>query len=390
MKNFIFYIFTFFTTLVFAQKPTELNWNYIDFIKNDVNKVSKYSIPLRKNGKVKKRDSTLLFNKQIDLKNKTVFGIESSLVVVTHVGTHLTWNKFKDYYTENGLILKTTSSPLEIEKTKKFGFIEYDESVGETIYEYDINENLKRKEYRTINNHYSIYKSSKDTTLHLKSIYRPQIYEYVFNSDNQEIKQYNTVDSTRYLKTKSYNPKNKTDAVICSYCHSKYLNIEWKYDETKKLIEWISYTRENKLHTKRYYYYDNQNRLKKQIDSTGWYVYNKPIWESTKTYEYGLDKTTETINNNTESRFGAYYKQEITVLDTDKNVIRECKLANDQKECSDYSYEWKNGKLIEKTVTKSNGEIIKQKFEYNNRNLLTEESEYQNGKRTELIRYYYE
>jgi hypothetical protein len=376
--------------LVFAQKPTELNWNYIDFIKNDVNKVSKYSIPLRKNGKVKKRDSTLLFTKQINLKNKTVFGIESSLVVVTHVGTHLTWNKFKDYYKENGLILKTTSSPLEIEKKKKFGFIEYDENVGETIYEYDINENLKRKEYRTINNHYSIYKSSKDTTFHLKSIYRPQIYEYVYNSDNQEIKQYHTVDSTRYLKTKSYNPENKTDAVTCSYCHSKYLNIEWKYDKEKKLIEWTSYTRENKLHTKRYYYYDNQNRLKKQIDSTGWYVYNKPIWESTKTYEYSLDKTTETINNDTESRFGAYYKQEITVLDIDKNIIRECKIANDQKECSDYSYKWRNEKLIEKMETKSNGEIIKQIFEYNHRNLITEKSEYRNGKLTELIKYYYE
>lgn len=390
MKTFTFTILTFLTTLVFAQKSTELNWTYNDFIENNVEKVSKYSIPLRKNGKVKKRDSTLLFTKQIDLKNKTVFGIKSSLVVVTHVGTHLTWNKFKDYYTENGLIQKETNSPLEIEKKKEFGFIDYDESVGETIYEYDINENLKRKEYRTINNHYSIYKSSKDTTFHLKSIDRPQIYEYVYNSDNQEIKQYHTVDSTRYLKTKNYNPENKTDAVTCSYCHSKYLNIEWKYDEEKKLIEWTSYTRENKLHTKRYYYYDNQNRLKKQIDSTGWYIYNRPIWKSTKTYEYGLDKTTEIINNNTESRFGAYYKQEVTVYDSDKNLIRECKITNKQKECSEYSYKWENGKLIEKTETQLNGQIIKQKYEYNNRNLITEISQYLNGKRIELIRYYYE
>lgn len=390
MKNFTFYIFTFFTTLVFAQKSDEINWNYNDFKKNDINKVSKYFIPLKKNGKAKRKDSTLLFIREIDLDKNIVFGTESNLVIVTHLGSHLTWNRFKNYYNENGLILKETSSPLEIKKTKKFGFIKYDESVSEVIYKYDINENLKRKEYRNINNHYSIYELSKDTTFHLKSIDRPQIYEYTYNSDNQEIKQYLSVDSTRYLKTKSYNPENKTDAVTCTYCHSKYLNIEWKYDNEKKLIEWISYTRENKLHTKKYYYYDNQNRLKKQIDSTGWYVYNKPIWKSTKIYEYGLNKTTETTHNNTESSFGAYYKQEITVLDTDKNVIRECKLANNQKECSDYLYEWKNGKLIERTTTKSNGEIIKQKFEYNNRNLLTEESEYQNGKRTELIRYYYE
>src|SRR5690554_6633268 len=137
MKNFTFYILTFLTTLVFAQKPTELNWTYNDFIENNVNKVSKYSIPLRKNGKVKKRDSTLLFTKEIDLDNNTVFGINSSLVIVTHVGSHLTWNRFQNYYNENGLIIKETSSPLEVKKKKEFGFIEYDENVGETIYEYD-------------------------------------------------------------------------------------------------------------------------------------------------------------------------------------------------------------------------------------------------------------
>lgn len=389
MKTFTLFILTFLTTLVFAQKPTELNWTYNDFIENNVNEVSKYSIPLRKNGKTKKRDSTLLYTKQVDLKSKTVYGIKSNLVVVTHVGTHLTWNKYKDYYTENGLILKETSSPLEIEKTKEFGFIEYNESKGETIYSYDTKENLVRKEYRTINNHYSIYKSSKDT-FHLKSIERPQIYKYVYNSKNQTIKQYHSVDSTRYLKTKNYNPEEKPDAVTCSYCHPKYLNVEWKYDIDKRLVEWISYTRENELHTKRYYYYDNENRLKKQIDSTGWYVYDKPIWKSTKSYKYGLDKTTETINNNIESRFGAYYKQEITVLNSNKNIIRGCKVTNDIRECSDYSYKWKDGKIIERTETNSSGQIIKQIFQYNNRKLLTEKSEYRNGKRIELIRYYYE
>lgn len=77
-------------------------------------------------------------------------------------------------------------------------------------------------------------------------------------------------------------------------------------------------------------------------------------------------------------------------MDSDQNVIRKCKKVNDQKECSDYLYKWESGKLIERTETKLNGEIIKQKFEYNHRNLITEKSEYRNGKRTELIRYYYE
>jgi hypothetical protein len=389
MKNFTFYILTFFTTLVFAQKPNELNWTYNDFIENDVKKVSKYSIPLRKNGKVKKRDSTLLFTKEIDLDKNLILGIESNLVIVTHVGSHLTWSKFENYYTNKGLILKETNSPLEIKKKKEFGFIEYDKNVGETIYEYDIKENLTRKEYRTINNHYSIYKSSKDTS-HLKSIYRPKIYEYVYNSDNKELKQFHTVDSTRYLKTKSYNPENKTDAVTCSYCHQKYLNVEWKYDQQKRLVEWISYTRKNELHTKRYYFYDEENRLIEQIDSTGWYINNKPFRKSTKTYEYDSHTTKETIVNNTESSIGSYYKQEITISNSNDNVISECKITDERKVCSDYSYKWKDGKLVEKTETNSDGQIITEKFEYNNRNLLTEKSEYRNGKRIELLKYYYE
>ena len=375
--------------MVFAQKSNELNWTYNDFIENDVNKVSKYSIPLRKNGKVKRRDSTLLFTKEIDLDKNIIFGVESSLVIVTHVGTHLTWNKFKDYYTDNGLILKETNSPLEIEKKKEFGSIKYDENKSETIYDYDNKNNVVRTEYRTINNHYSIYKESKDTT-HLKSIYRPQIYENVYNSDNQKVKQYHKVDSTRYLRTKSYNPENKTDAVICSYCHSKYLNAEWKYDKEKRLTEWTSYTRRNKLHTKKYYFYDDENRLKKQIDSTGWYIYDKPIWESTKTYKYDLDKIIETITNNTESSFGSYYKQEITVFDTNNNILSECKITSEREECFDYSYNWESGKLFEKVTTKSDGQIITEKLKYNNLNLLIEKSKYRNGKRIELIKYHYE
>lgn len=389
MKNITFYILTFLSTLAFAQMPNELNWTYTDFKENDVKKVSSYSIPLRKNGKIKKRDSILLFGKEVDLNNNIVFGINSNLVIVTHVGSHLTWNRFKDYYNKNGLILKETSLPLEIKKEKEFGFIDYDENVSETIYEYDINENLKRKEYRTTNNHYSIYESSKDTT-HLKSIYRPKIYEYFYNSDNQEFKQFHLVDSTRYLETKNYNPANKKDAVTCSDCIPQYLNIEWKYDQQKRLVEWVSYTRKNELHTKRYYFYDNENRIKKQIDSTGWYIYKKPYWKSTKTYEYDLGKTTEIIVNNTESSFGSYYKREITVSDSNDNVISDCKLTNDKKECSDYSYKWEKGKLVERTTTNSDGQIFTEKLEYNNRNLLTEKSEYRNGKIIELIRYYYE
>jgi len=365
MKNFALYILILFSALAFAQKPNELNWTYTDFKENNVKKISKYSIPLRKNGKIKRRDSTLLFAKEIDLDRNIVFGIKNDLVIVTHVGSHLTWNKFKNYYNNKGLILRETSSPLEVKKKKEFGFIEYDENVSETIYEYDINENLKRKEYRTTNNQYSIYKSSKDTT-HLKSIYRPQIYEYVHNSENKELKQYYTVDSIRYL------------------------NIERKYNQEKRLSEWVSYTRKNELHTKKYYFYDNENRLKKQIDSTGWYINKKPFWKSTKTYEYDSDRTTEIIINNTESIFGSYYKQETTVYDSSNNIIRECKLIDSLKECSDYTYKWKKGNLVKKTTLNSDGEIITKELKYNNRNLLIEESEYRNGKRIELIRYYYE
>ena len=101
-----------------------------------------------------------------------------------------------------------------------------------------------------------------------------------YNSDNQKIQWYHTVDSTKYLKTEDYNPEKDSNAVRCSYCHSRYLNVEWKYNSDKKLKEWISYTSENLIHTKRNYFYDDQQRLIRQIDSAGWYFTTiKPYWE---------------------------------------------------------------------------------------------------------------
>ncbi|WP_053990938.1 hypothetical protein [Mangrovimonas sp. TPBH4] len=364
MKIFPIYILTFLSAVTFSQTSNEPNWTYSDFIENNIKKVSSYSIPLKRNGKIKRRDSTLLLTKQVDMDSNTVFGVNSSLVVVTHGDSYLTWNRFKDFYNQKGLILKETSSSLETTLKKEFGFISYDVNEGEIIYEYDNQNNLLRKEFRTINNHYSIHKSTKDT-FHLKSIYRPQIYEYVYNLDNNKLKQFITVDSIRYL------------------------NIEWKYDQEKRLVEWVSYTGEEEIHTKRYYFYDNQNRLKKQVDSTGWYIYKKPSWNSTKTYQYSPNATAETITYNTETGFGHFYKKEITVYDSNNNLISECKFTEGTREHSDHSYKWEKGKLIEKTETNLDGQIVVQKFIYNNRNLLAEKSEYQNGKRIELIRYYY-
>ncbi|WP_196889473.1 hypothetical protein [Aureivirga sp. CE67] len=386
MKNILLCFISFISISIFSQNTKELDWDYSNFLKYKKKKASAYGIPLRKNGKEKRRDSILLFSKEIDLKNNTVYGIDSYLIYSSHAPAVWNPSKFKSYYNSEGLLLKGTSSPIEIHKKKKYGYIEYEIEEGESIHTYDDQNNKIRSEYRIINNQFSIDKSSKDTT-HIKSIQDPKIYETIYNSNNQKIKQYITIDSTRYIKTKSYNPENRN---YCYYCKPKYLFIKWKYDQKNRLIERISYTDENELHTKNYYFYDKENRLKKQIDSTGWYIYEKPLWKSTTTFTYDSDKTIKTTLNNTDSN-GSYFQKIITVYDKNNNILNE-KSLNDspEKESWEIINTWNKGNLIESKTIKSNGIIYTTRYKYNNQNLIIEKSKFTNKRRTRLTRYYYE
>lgn len=319
-----------------------------------------------------------------------VFGINCNVNYQSHGPAFYSWNKFVEYYNTQNQLIKYKSSPREIKKIKEYGSTKYDVITDITTLDYDTSGNLTKKVYLRVEHHYSISKYTKDT-FHLHTIYRPKIDEYLYNSKNQEIEWYHTVDSTKYLKTKSYDPENDSNAVRCSYCHSKYLNVEWKYDDKDNLIEWISYTDKGLIHTKRNYFCDRQDRLIKQIDSTGWYFSTiEPYWESTTMYDYTDSSKTKTQINNTEARFGSTTPKTVTIFDVDGRIISSCTYSDSTGACAKYSYLLTDGQLKERIMDFSNGRQRIEKFTFNKDGYVTEERHFLDGSLIRLVKYYYE
>ncbi len=360
-----------------------------DFIENNLTEIAAYSYYVNKKGKLK-NDSLLLYRQQFDLAKNKLFGLNVSTVYQSHGPSFLTWDEYETYFNNNGQVVKDISRPKDIEKKVEDGFTGYKIMTNEIEYEYDnLNREIKQI-CKRIDQSYSISNGTKDTLLYLHSIYSPRIDEYIYNSDNQKIKWYHTVDSTRYLKTKSYNPDKDPNAVRCAYCDSKYLHAEWKYDSDKKLIESVSYTTENRIHTKRNYFYDTQQRLVRQIDSTGWYITTiKPYCELITTFDYSDTGKIVTKISNTGERSASSIPKIVSYYDTEDRLIKRC--YNDEKteDCTTHSFFYDNKKLIKEETTLSNGDVLLTEYDYNQRGLLKEERIRRNQKLTRLIRYYY-
>tara|TARA_R110001592_G_scaffold351907_3_gene649368 strand:- start:969 stop:2162 length:1194 start_codon:yes stop_codon:yes gene_type:complete len=388
MKTILIYILAVLPLITFGQRSNTIfstgsnglmSWTYQDFFDNNVDRIQAFSFELKKNGKVKK-DSTKLFDQKLNRDSNLVTGINCNLNIQSHGPTFLTWYKFKDYYDSKGHLIKHTDQPIEVVKTKVFGSTNWDININETIYEYDEKELLAQKVYNRIEHSYSVSKYTKDT-FHLHSVH-PKIYEYEYNDQGLQIKNYYTDDSTRYLATESYT--TDTASVKCFYCDPRYLNGEKEYDSNGNLTKWIWYTRKNEIHSKKYYFYDENDNLIKQIDSTGWYLqqYSKdePSLQSIKTFEYRSDRIFKTIKVKGDWTY-------ISEFDEKGNLVDNClQIADSKDDCTKYNYVYHNG-LIKEIQTLPNQKTI---FEYNNDGLLIEKRNYLNEKLTSLIKYYYE
>ena len=360
-----------------------------DFIANNITVISSYSYSINKKGKLKK-DSLLLYKHQFDSSQNKLWGLNSSRIYQSHGPSFLTWDEFETYYNNNGQIIKEISRPKDIEKKVDFGSTRYTIVTNETDYEYDTLKREIKKTYKTISHYYSISKYTKDT-FHLHTIQRPKIEEYFYNSDNQKTQCFRTVDSTRYLRTKSYNPDKDSNAVRCSYCHSRYLDFERKYDSDKKLIESISYTTDNLIHTKTNYFYDNQKRVIQQIDSTGWYFKTiKPYWESVTTFQYADSSKIVTKVSNVKERFVISSPKIVSYFDPNNKLIKVCEFSDSTEKCNQYSFVYDKNKLLKEEISFDNGTISSTIFYYNAKGHLKEERTFKNDKLITLIRYYYE
>lgn len=394
MKIILTYILIVISFIAYGQKSNTIfstgsngvqNWTYQDFIDNDINRIQAFSFNIKKNGKVKK-DSIKLYDQSIDLKTNTVSGINCNLNWQSHGPSFLTWYKFTDSYNDKGLLEKHLDQPLEVIKTKEFGSLNWNINLNETVFEYNEKGLKTKKIYNRIENYYSVSKYTKDT-FHLYSVH-PKIYEYEYNLNGQEIRNYHTDDSTRYFKTNSYTPDS--NSVTCSYCDPRYLNGEKEYDSNGNLKKWIWYTRKNEIHSKKYYFYDDSNNLIKRIDSTGWYYSTKePYWQSTTTYNYSDSGKTETVNYYTEDRFESSTQKTSTEYDENGRILSQCSFTDSTQTCDNYSYKYENNNLIRVYADYKDKSKATTEYKYSQTNLLIEERHLYNGKLTSLTKYYY-
>ncbi|WP_192822918.1 hypothetical protein [Rufibacter sp. LB8] len=371
------------------------DWNkdvlstYSEFKNKGIRKVEGYAYQIKRNGKIKKRDSTNLVRNQIDLDSSKVYGVNHLLMMVIHGPSSLSQYDFADYYNTQGQLVKRTMSS-NGKWVKEQGSSTYGIGINTTIFEYNDKGSLKREVNSGIEHHYSVSKYTKDTT-HLKDSDSPKIYEYIYNADNQRIKRYYRVDYNGSLKLDDNTVENKSGAENCLICHPRFLFQEWFYDEHKNLKEEISYSDENLKHTKRNYYYDGKNRLVKQIDSTGWYLTTiGPYWESTKTFEYTDSTIFETqVNNTDSSQFGSSVSKTITTYDLEKRVLSSCDYFDSVERCTNYSYKFERDNLIEFSIKYSDGRQYVETYIFNRDDLKTEARSFVDGKLKGLIKYYY-
>ena len=349
-----------------------------NFEKFGLKKVRSYSIKVNKKGKIKK-DSLLLTEHNYDKSNSEIFGIFHYVRIYIHGNkSHLDFYNFKNNYNTDGLLLKKVSNPfIKVKKNKN----EIEFNTHFEVYEYDALKRKTKETYYTESNTITIYK--KDTSSYYKSIYSPKITEFEYDAKNRIIKQFASQDSATYFY-KNYNQKEFKISKSAGYYEPKYLNQEWIY-ENDNLTKYINYTYKKEVHTKKYYYYNSNNQLIKEIDSTGFYL-SKPYLNSVSELVYS-DKTKTEVETNFDEY--SYYKRKTKKYNLNDELIYEFLEAETSNYNTERNFEYSNNLKI--VTTKNPHDLIhKEVFLYDKKGLLLEKKVYYNEILTEFIKYYYE
>ena len=363
-----------------------LNQIYVDwenpknFERYNIKKVAVYSKKIKKNGKIKK-DSLLLAKYEYDKSNNIIKGINHNLIVMFHGGeSHLKFYSFENQYLSDSLIIK--------KETKEIPKVSKDKIVNNSfieLYKYDnLNRLIYDKNYSE-ENEYEL--SKKDTTAHYRSISYPKTKEYEYDFKNRVIKEYFTRDSSEY-HINSYKDKKITSYKSCSSCDEKYMDQERKYDDDK-LLEWTTYTYKKEKHTKRNYFYDENQNLVKQIDSSGWYFINrKPYLDSTTEIIYNQEGKIITSIENNSKPFPILYNKTIQYFDKNNLLIKKENHSENQIDTHEYFYE--NSILKYETSKYGKDNVIRFEYSYGKKGLLKEVKHYIGDKLVNIERYYYE
>jgi major membrane immunogen (membrane-anchored lipoprotein) len=168
-----------------------------------------------------------------------------------------------------------------------------------------------------------------------------------------------------------------------------YLNDRKIYDSNSNEIEWISYNRDGKIHSKTFYYYDKDNRLIKSEKYYGYFLYDQPVLQKRKTFEYIGDILIKEI----EHQLDVDYK----ITKTFNTKGQQIKYRWDSFENDSIVSFWgsssvyENNRLINVQYYNSDKRNSLTKYKYNRRNLPSEilTVDMTINKPIELIKYYY-
>lgn len=351
-----------------------------------ITNVKAYEYKVKKNGKVK-RDSTLLYDQTYDTVKHTVSGKNYSILLMIgyndKVSLERNYHRFINKYNANGKSIYQSIQPL-----KKTVEVEFESNNTEIFNEFDSEGNLTTEETRYTKADYTLGDRKKDT-IH-SSVSTNSTFYYYSYENNRRISGYVYKDSTKTVYTSNFIHKTTDRKNYCYGCHPKYKNVERKYNTEKLNSLETTYTEEGKIHTKKYYYYDDNARIVKEIDSTGWYLTMiEPYKESETTYTYNDQGRTKT-KIDYETNFSKY-KKTVTTYNAKGNIMSECKIGDNSTENCEYTeYIYNNNIISEITQTNCDGKKIISYFKYNSLGFCTEERDTFQGKNYKVVRYFYE
>ena len=355
-----------------------LDWeNPINFEKFNVKKVTVYSKEIKKNGKIKK-DSLLLKQFEYNKEKSKIKGTNHNWLFINHGGgSHRQYYNFENDYSKDNLITKRSIFHVSSEKKEKEK-INNNSTIEE--FKYDSYDNII--ENIVYNKNINIYLLKKDTFNLFISINNPKITQFEYDLKNRKTKKYISTDSSTYYSKFDMKSEFKISK-SCTYCEEKYLQQEWKYDDDK-LLEWTTYTYKKEKHTKRNYFYDENQNLVKQIDSTGWYL-GKPSLSSIKEIRYDDNIKIEIQTNFNDD---SYFKKETKKFDNNQLVYEflEAEYPEYNVETT-YTY---SESSIKKTTNRFKNGITVEEYFFDKKGLLIEQKTYLNAILIEYKKYYYE
>ena len=347
---------------IFGQLEYSEPWDFQVLKENNITEITSAEFTLKKNGRLK--DSTMIYRYQIDTFQNKLHGDYRQEWMTTHgkLKNPYHWKYVEQFYDSHGRLIKVVMRPREINPKKEYGSTKIDSSWTIQIYEYDKNGNCILEAYQNIGKSYSVSKFTKDTFFYESG--EIQKYETTYDLDDKPIERFHfrSRDSLRYK------------------------NVEWIYNEKGLLSTWISYTKAGDFHTKSYYFHNENNRILKQIDSTGWYINGKPTVQKIIDYIY-LDDGTYKVTHQTNSFIGQSDKWSIIYNSRNLPLKKE-----DVYGTGYTTYEYSENKLKrESTYDVNNKKTYDMVLEYNSYGLLKAEYyiNHESPKYSKVTKYYY-